>query len=599
MERRNVMKKVAMISVICMLFALPLFAQVFEDYVDHFDGSTAVINEFWDMGDGEPSTLINAIELDTDAPADRVYELKTNGWYPFSRALTSPEDRAIVIMGTDDTPLVENDGTDMPPLITGYTDGTNTNTGILGFQNDVTIKNCMILGSADDGSYGWAPIGASAPNNTLTLDNVLMETTRWVMVQSNDHAGNSLILSNCYFVNLSGQACRRNGGVYDNVSNPTKDMIVENCTHVMAQGMMYKFRNFPLENAMFNHNTFVNCSGQIFETLGYQNKWSVTNNLFVNSHIQPYLAGLDYGETDPDSLPMGLINVAPFPALTGDFEGLTEAGRQILVHKNGLYWDPAVDAILPAVNAAQANGSDQWVSQMIKMNTRTQNMFDDDATYPLLTEGEWIEAGDPGFTDPANLLTDGLEDLITYTEGIMDDDGTATLPWWRTAGNPIADNFIYPDWPIPVDLSYTNAAYLSGGYGGFPVGDMNWFPAQKATWAAQKDAEHTQIETDLSTGNVPVDDAMIAPNQFKLAQNYPNPFNPATTIEFSVPVSGNVTLKVFDAMGKEVATLVNDYRNAGQSYKVKFNGAELSSGMYIYKLSAGDYQVSRKMLLMK
>jgi len=590
------MKKATLISIICLAFVLPAFSQVFMDYVDEIVGSTAIVKEFWDVGDGEPSTLINAIELDTEAPADRVYQLKTDGWYPFSRALQSPEDRAIVIEGEDDTPLVQNDGSSWVPLISGYTDGTNTNTGILGFRNDVTIKNCMILGSADDGSYGWAPIGAGAPNNTLTLDNVLMETTRWVMVQSNDHAGNSVMLHNCYFVNLSGQACRRNGGVYDNVSNPTDQFIVENCTHVMAQGMMYKFRNFPLTNAFFNHNTFVNCSGQVFETLGYQNKWSVTNNLFVNSHVQPYLAGLDYGETDPDSLPMGLINVAPFPALTGDFEGLTEAGRQILVNKNGLYWGSELDAILPAVNAAQANDSDEWVSQMIKMNTRTQAMFDDDATYPMLVEGTWIEAGDPGFTDPADLMTDALQDLIDYTIGIMDDDGTATLPWWRTDDNPIADNFIYPDWPIPVDLSYTNAAYLSGGYGGFPVGDLNWFPAHKTTWEAQKDAEHAAIDNgELS----PVEDAMAAPSTFQLAQNYPNPFNPTTTIEFAIPVSGNVTLKVFDAMGKEVATLVNDFRNAGQSYKVKFNGAELTSGMYIYKISAGDYQVSKKMLLMK
>ncbi len=93
---------------------------------------------------------------------------------------------------------------------------------------------------------------------------------------------------------------------------------------------------------------------------------------------------------------------------------------------------------------------------------------------------------------------------------------------------------------------------------------------------------------------------LAQPKQFLLQQNYPNPFNPSTTISYQLPKAGNVTLKVFDVLGREVATLVDEYRNAG-SYNVQFtiNNLQLSSGIYFYQLKSGDYFETKKMLLIK
>ncbi|HAP36526.1 MAG TPA: hypothetical protein DCQ28_11510 [Bacteroidetes bacterium] len=88
------------------------------------------------------------------------------------------------------------------------------------------------------------------------------------------------------------------------------------------------------------------------------------------------------------------------------------------------------------------------------------------------------------------------------------------------------------------------------------------------------------------------------PAQFSLDQNYPNPFNPTTTIAFSIPQAGNVTLKIFDALGREVATLVNGVRSAGE-FNVVFNASSLASGMYLYCLQAGSYVETKKLVLMK
>ena len=89
-----------------------------------------------------------------------------------------------------------------------------------------------------------------------------------------------------------------------------------------------------------------------------------------------------------------------------------------------------------------------------------------------------------------------------------------------------------------------------------------------------------------------------AVNSFELKQNYPNPFNPATTINFNIPKSENVRINVYDMLGKEIATLVEERLNAG-SYKVKFEGAKYSSGVYFYKISAGEFNSIKRMLLLK
>ena len=88
------------------------------------------------------------------------------------------------------------------------------------------------------------------------------------------------------------------------------------------------------------------------------------------------------------------------------------------------------------------------------------------------------------------------------------------------------------------------------------------------------------------------------PVNFKLSQNYPNPFNPATTINFDIPVNGNVTLQVFDLSGREVDVLVNEYRTEG-TYSVNFNGESYSSGVYFYRLTVNNFTDTKKMLLIK
>jgi hypothetical protein len=88
------------------------------------------------------------------------------------------------------------------------------------------------------------------------------------------------------------------------------------------------------------------------------------------------------------------------------------------------------------------------------------------------------------------------------------------------------------------------------------------------------------------------------PREFKLSQNYPNPFNPVTVIKFDLPKGSHVLLQVYDANGRLVKVLMNDYRPAGV-YNIEFDASSLSSGIYFYKLNAGEFADTRKMVVIK
>jgi len=100
------------------------------------------------------------------------------------------------------------------------------------------------------------------------------------------------------------------------------------------------------------------------------------------------------------------------------------------------------------------------------------------------------------------------------------------------------------------------------------------------------------------TGGTAIDNEVNMASVFQLSQNFPNPFNPTTNIQYEIPENSFVTLSVFDLMGHEVTKLVNDYREAG-SYNTTLDGTNLSSGIYFYKLQAGNLTKTMKMVLSK
>lgn len=103
--------------------------------------------------------------------------------------------------------------------------------------------------------------------------------------------------------------------------------------------------------------------------------------------------------------------------------------------------------------------------------------------------------------------------------------------------------------------------------------------------------EHTDYGFGASNSSISSDD-------YKLHQNYPNPFNPVTRVSYKMSKDGFVSLKIYNLVGQELITLVNEYQKAG-SYNVRFDGSDLTTGIYIYKLQVNDFSSVKRMTLIK
>ena len=567
------------------------------DYISEIKGDTLVIKDYSEMNN-QPNSLYWTLVLDTiNVPEGRVYELKAGGLYPLSFTPTSSSKHPTVIVGSDPTMVVNNkDANSPPPLI--YTDDSYLE-GTCGIDagGDLTIKNCELVCTANDGRTGVAFTSTRASNLHLIYDNCLFEhCAHWLVYIRNDSNG-SVTFRNCYFVNLNGQPCRRDGGVFISFNNQDT-LLVENCTHIMAQGQMYKFEIYPdyyppfyphdylFKRIIFNHNTFVNCAGTVFMNPGYQNNVSIVNNIFVNCNIQAYsgIHNIDSLEQDPDWLPMGLVNVYDS----------AKAPIKFLVYGNLIYWDPSLANIADILNTSEVNGVTSWQSQMITMNMRTQSMFDNDVKYPYLVEASWYNKL-PVFVNTGNLLTTQVANLKAFALSTVDTSSTAILPDWRLI-NTSSDKYVYPDWPIPIDLAYADHDLLYASITVLPLGDLNWFPAQKLAWLAQRDYEYELLDT--WSPRVGIERINTLSQEFKLQQNYPNPFNPSTTISFTIPQAAHVTLKIYNLLGQEVVTIMDDFKTP-QKYEIKFDGSGLTSGVYIARLTVGNLNKSIKLVLLK
>ena len=182
----------------------------------------------------------------------------------------------------------------------------------------------------------------------------------------------------------------------------------------------------------------------------------------------------------------------------------------------------------------------------------------------------------------------GLSGKIGYASS---SDG---ISWTKYDKNPVlSPTSVSPQWTTAY---YEPTVYFDGAL--FHMWFTGWdevtdFIATIGYAFALLDTSHypppTGIEDDLLTQK---------PTEYKLSQNYPNPFNPNTTIEFIIPRSSLVKLSVYDILGKKVSTLVNEEKPAG-SYKVDFNVANLPSGVYFYKIKAGNFVQTKKMIFMK
>jgi len=211
-----------------------------------------------------------------------------------------------------------------------------------------------------------------------------------------------------------------------------------------------------------------------------------------------------------------------------------------------------------------------------------------------------IKGGDPYLTSPygLNLNTENYRYLtVTMKNRTSDTEGRVS---WRTNSETSYAASKYASFMLaPKDSIYREYKIDLGAntkwYG--RIAEIRLDPVENITSGK---VEITSVKFTNEVTDVQEESSEKIPAEFCLEQNYPNPFNPVTIIKFQIPESmgGNVVLKVYDLLGREVATLVNEEKAPG-IYNVEFNASSLSSGVYFYKLSVNSFSEIKKMMLLK
>ncbi len=518
----------------------------------------------------------------------RIYKLERGKIYIFTDVLQVDFD--FYLVADDDDP---NNPTRPPMLVRGvYPDGSLVDNLIFINGDDINVefKNLLFQGVPLDNDYRndlAVAIGGTGSNVTLKIDNCVFNG--WSRAAVRVRIANiKFYARDNYFRNLVQPVHPFHGQPVTTYSGEDTLIYTNNSFFNSSSYVVLTNPSLKTNYLKFDHNTIFTSIVNPFYMP------SVTNAEFTNNIIYGALAlgqrqrEIEAGWFGWDNIPAGIMNYDTLSAdLQSDF-GINESDRRI-VHRNNAwfipqeykdYWNSFEDSVaIVDANGDTTGWNVQPLAETMWMNAAVQGMFDDDANYPNLIDENTMNA-DPQF-DP------------TMTQ-VLVDSVMSWVDWWRSglgwnsADGPARqydftdDQFNLP-WPLPENLTYSNAALAAASTEGLHLGDLNWYPDEKAVWL-----------TDIKK-----DDNPVIPNEITLSQNYPNPFNPTTVINFALNDQNNVSLAVFNALGQKVATLVNKELSAGH-YKYTFDARELSSGIYFYTLKVGNSFVqTKKMLLLK
>ncbi len=574
--------------------------------ISYAQKDTVLVPDTYDAG-GTEGTLNTAVQpyIDDGTISNTVFKLKPYGLYVLTGTITTKAGQVFELYADP----AGNTQETAPPMIAWTEDTSPDKTYLFDVPGELKMKNIWLLWAGVNGTRFASTIrigdssgttGGRIEANNVIFDYVDQGSSGAVTPYATHFKGS---FENCYFRNCTDNHLRYYSRAVSFAYNTTglhiDSLSFENCTFAnigyvyMQEGGEYG------DNVFFNHCTFYNVLMYPLES-GWWWKMYVTNSLFVNTQALGRIPLTD------NEGPGGTISIAPIDsgALGNGFGfsvPFTEQDRHILFSNNNYYIEQwLIDWMHNnpySLDLHKTRHDDEIPQPMSAINSTTKTFFDStDAdskkVFPYMNLAN-LDSVELGFVNPPINL-DSMKNFIYHK---WYDNGDGNWSWHPEY------SYAEQKWPKVEDLSYPNSTLQTAAMGGFPLGDLNWFPTQYASWAAQADVEHSRITTWLETGSDPgavgvKEIKSSLPSVYKLSQNYPNPFNPTTNITYSVPQSGQVSLKVFNTLGQEVATIFNGYQAAG-NYAAIFDGSKLTSGVYFYRLQSDNVSITKKFILMK
>ncbi len=410
---------------------------------------------------GDPFGAINKTIIgDTTATGernnpDRYYKLEQDNIYFLSGTMTANFDLRIIA----DPPEAGH----KPPIIASGIASDGSTVGLyIQCLGDAMFKNIYFQATPPTGQgETFLTIQLLKNDGKYLFDGVHFEWGLWLSIGSWASNTNTTII-NSYFRNVENATSQWNGrGIsFQNFDQDT--VIMVNNTFFNVNSFLLQGQRNLMKYVKFEHNTMVNSI-----KWPIQWEWQVNadfnNNIFYNIHSMGEFPSDKAGQ-DIDGLAFGIFNMEELPLLFTDTLGYPEADRIVNLHNNNWFY---TQEVLDYWNSIDSLEGEPF------MNSRTQGMFDDDSGYPYLSEMNTMNL-DPGFVNAGNPAA-----MVQWIKDLRDPN--IETSYWGY--DPDGDRFGVT-WPLPEDLSYTNATLLTAADGGFPLGDLNWFPDKKAEWEA-------------------------------------------------------------------------------------------------------------------
>ncbi|MDP1676598.1 MAG: T9SS type A sorting domain-containing protein [Bacteroidota bacterium] len=428
------------------------------------------------------------------------------------------------------------DGTGPKPIIRpGSPDGVGTGGRVFFPGSDITLKNIYLANKDELGNLINNGIRMNVANNRIVIDSCHLDYDIQSLVRL-DASNSKVYIKNSIISNL-GNNNGLNGRVVDTRSNNQDTIVLYNNIIYNNAEKLLRTAGAVVKYIKIDHNTMVNnTEGDI--DFGPVVKGYLTNNLFYNC-----------GYAGNDS------------ASSGSLILVSSTAQYLEVRNNNYYVHPDVVNAYPksVTSCFPLAPYSKWRfldTSVVRIATATGNFTGNDSIAIVLTKS-------PKFTVECML---DFNSICVLAPNKKDSD----------MGEGIKIDF-EPHYVF--DFRYPTSSLLyTKADGGLPIGSL--------------------LEWKITVGVIDDKGKNILPENYLVLQNYPNPFNPVTTINYQMSVKSNVRLIVIDALGREVATLVNSAKEPG-NYSVQFDASQLNSGVYFAKLQTNIGMKLTKMMLIK
>ncbi|MDZ7721832.1 MAG: T9SS type A sorting domain-containing protein [candidate division KSB1 bacterium] len=434
------------------------------------------------------------------------------------------------------------DGAGDLPRISPAVEADGSFTQVFNTRGDATLENLYIETISPLGGSRWGGIRFYGEGNEILVDgcHVTKERGGSFQLWSDDM---ELTIQNSRIGNIGDHfAHGGNGRLVDTRGNNVESVVIQNCTIYNMHDRLLRTGGGGVNSFIFDHNTVLHVFGRhgSFD-LSNSVHVKITNNIIKNPLYQGNCEFWADEQAHTDAPDFYVVTVAADSAGDLALESFTMSNNNI------------------------------WTDQQVLDYYATNDTVDAAEVLSPTLAAFMGDAADDAYFSEVLTFENVSPTPYDYLVQVYEDVNVEPLPEnWST---------IEPaDYNASYDAGTQSATAADDGG---PLGDLN----------------------NSLTGGSSVDSKQTLPTEFDLSQNYPNPFNPSTQIEFAVSKTSDVQLIVFNMLGQQVRTLVNESRKAGH-YKLLWNGRDdlgrlVPSGVYFYKLKAGDLTAVRKMIMMK